>query len=1548
MYSEASVSAVSTRSTMQVNVETQMGNFGFVAPLVDQMLQEKTHVGFFVNIAQIYFIIQFLFSSLWPLSDVYNSTKEGVLNVLNTILSIVYFSPSPTSSLTTALTIAVTGVMIVLIFWFFFLFHSFTKNHQFYKFSIIATKFAYEFLVPVLIFPAALSLGNAIFMLHSTSNSLYWAHIVFSFLSFIFLLVLFLFLYNVSCKSLFISTTVFGSFDSRVVTFVAVSSVIYPVYSLLYNFPVWIRIAIQVIHLAIFVYVLVDNFRISFHNFASSVLFAALALTVVVDDLYFIAAEFFSVTAVIPFIVMLCVFVCSAIAFVFIFRKKIDRVVEFMEQLSASEGNNFDEYDFSESAAIVYLRVGFQKMCQVIIDFSFIHYIVKIFPDKSILAASAQIISFFPSEVRQMNSILSKLYNNANLSFIEMCISYQYMRVKTLRQSSVSAAATERIQELRTISQNCRNDINSFWTRTDTSIAFMENMGKRMNGEKGQWQMNIMNYPNNSKMAEEFSVYLAECPVELDASLAQLNRAQVIEDGNVTAVDPAFKAFVAAYPNYLIKKIVGVNGNIIARKRTNRKKGSTSSSSSVGSKLLSDSTVIDLDQEEMLAKQVLTYPKLRLALNRSLHDRSSTTIRYIPFAALISLVLIIVTFVVIFFYTKSALQEPKTSLEKLVYSTRTRFNIDIATASLVLSFAKNTGRMTDENIKAFLGPTDESDGYIQLDKDLSKTAGTYTTVAEASLRQFLDKMSEKASDGSDLYNLTSVLLNNEVNFSFCFSGDPFQITGNLKDVYVHSFYSINQLANNHDFADWYTNNDDYCELLNIILPVSDGTDTLYDNLVEDQSKATNDLYKLIMYFYAFIPFIFLVVALPITILVLVFVSDVKKIQRLLLKVDSEVKQRATEPISKNGKFNEESSERREYSSQLPLFVCLIILIGAGVAVLTYFAVKRVIDATQRIDNFNTWMIHASNRMTFSAEASLFALQAIILNDPSMETFITRETATTKSTEDVEKFYEANSELLQSIDGVSSYGYDSVLDDINLKQPCTLDPTSSTSSMREVYTCSSLAQVITILKNIITEILAVPDKFNGEFADDNTLGMIKIISDVIWPRSWQAIDRIEVLNNNEFDNTIRTLLIFIFVSTALGIIGLIISLFLQSLMKISYNVNFVVLQHLKPLDIINEQALLGYLLNKTMSKNTTNMGISQSIVHTSADGIISTSLAGIIESVNPAVSAMLGYTPDQMLGQQIYQFFVEADMESIQQQVAMMKNGQASFLFQKNASLFTDTKEPIICLLSIIGMTNESGTLTSFVFMFKNETDVEEAKKEAEKAKQQSEQLLYQILPKDIVLRLNQGEKDISFAVPSATICFIDIVRFSEFASTLTPSQILGTLSSLFTEFDAVLAHYLSLIKIKLIGDVYMAAGGLFMGEDNNPNVHAEEMVLFTFEALNVLEEINNKMSSNLSVRIGVNTGGPIIAGVLGTDKPTFDIIGDPINVASRLQSTSLPGKVQISQTTKDLISGSSGFEIELRNEVYLKGKGKTQTYFVAPFYQTSTYASGILPPLNQN
>jgi class 3 adenylate cyclase len=289
---------------------------------------------------------------------------------------------------------------------------------------------------------------------------------------------------------------------------------------------------------------------------------------------------------------------------------------------------------------------------------------------------------------------------------------------------------------------------------------------------------------------------------------------------------------------------------------------------------------------------------------------------------------------------------------------------------------------------------------------------------------------------------------------------------------------------------------------------------------------------------------------------------------------------------------------------------------------------------------------------------------------------------------------------------------------------------------------------------------------------------------------------------------------------------------------------------------------------------------------------------------------------------------QADGAKLQQRMEMMVRKECPRNFTDTVQCTNESDAIVDCNMTLMGIDSGDGDLSSFVIILRDITHLVAQQEQAELAKAQSEKLLYEILPRDIVNRINQQEKDITFVVDSATLMFIDIQKFSQYTANLTPQEIMGNLSLIFGGFDSLLPKYPLITKIKLIGDVYMCGAGLF-NPDDEPEKHAEQMIRFALEALRVLEETNVKLGANLSVRIGINTGGPIIAGVLGTDKPVFDIIGDPINIAARLQSTCVPGRVQISEDTFSLVRGH-GFLIEPRGEVFLKGKGNRPAYLVSP------------------
>lgn len=205
-------------------------------------------------------------------------------------------------------------------------------------------------------------------------------------------------------------------------------------------------------------------------------------------------------------------------------------------------------------------------------------------------------------------------------------------------------------------------------------------------------------------------------------------------------------------------------------------------------------------------------------------------------------------------------------------------------------------------------------------------------------------------------------------------------------------------------------------------------------------------------------------------------------------------------------------------------------------------------------------------------------------------------------------------------------------------------------------------------------------------------------------------------------------------------------------------------------------------------------------------------------------------------------------------------------------------------------------------------------------KERSEQLLLNILPAPIVARLKSGETVIADHVSDVTILFADFVGFTELSSRLPAPDLVGVLGRVFSAFDS-LALKFGVEKIKTIGDAYMVACGLFGNRDD----HAHAVADMALAMAETLETLNDTLPAPLEIRMGINSGD-VVAGVIGAHKFIYDIWGDAVNIASRLESNSMPGRIQVSRSTYEHLC--MDFILKPRDGLEIKGKGAMEAFFL--------------------
>lgn len=251
----------------------------------------------------------------------------------------------------------------------------------------------------------------------------------------------------------------------------------------------------------------------------------------------------------------------------------------------------------------------------------------------------------------------------------------------------------------------------------------------------------------------------------------------------------------------------------------------------------------------------------------------------------------------------------------------------------------------------------------------------------------------------------------------------------------------------------------------------------------------------------------------------------------------------------------------------------------------------------------------------------------------------------------------------------------------------------------------------------------------------------------------------------------------------------------------------------------------------------------------------------------------------------------------------------------------------IAKLNKEGSTSILNNLLSRMEQYANNLEnlVEERTQAYLEEKRKAENLLYQILPHSVADQLKRGETVQAEAFDSVTIYFSDIVGFTSMSAESTPLQVVTLLNDLYTCFDAIIDNF-DVYKVETIGDAYMVVSGLPV---RNGKLHAREIASMSLALLEQVKtfKIRHRPNDQLRLRIGIHTG-PVCAGVVGLKMPRYCLFGDTVNTASRMESTGEALRIHMSSATKEVLDEFGYFDLQLRGDVEMKGKGKMRTYWL--------------------
>jgi class 3 adenylate cyclase len=1107
----------------------------------------------------------------------------------------------------------------------------------------------------------------------------------------------------------------------------------------------------------------------------------------------------------------------------------------------------------------------------------------------------------------------------------------------------------EKFLKFKALNQSAFSTVSSFWKHIPLDISCLFEIYNEINQARLILNEGVNENPNSVRLREQYTSFCIDVAADFSGAINQYHHKMLIEEGHSFSVDYSFRSLCYSFPLYLRKKILDIHGRIL-QKAGNMEKVSYHISSSNLTTDKDGKLEIDQEHEDLISNQIMTYGKLRIAFQRAVEGRTSKYSTYMKVWGFVFMIISFIAIISVVFFTGSFFD----LISRVAYQQIIGYHWRVSNDNAILcylfkalmsqsgtSFNANT---FSEKYEKLMSEDISVNTIIDPFSNFEQQVHRFTIQSRSYFQELDNSFITDSKDGVDVYTNAFPYIHSGSNISTCsFNADKSKISRisvehmiPLSYVAAGSIFDIESIL----LQDTQTVMDSiqFCRVLHNMLVIMDqqsNFSSIIRDFAENWAKSQKSTSLLLL---SLIPAaIWTVGFIPLLIFYIFFIKDLKYILTVFKGVSEKDQNQAIAPFSKIDPNDVTDQTVKKNYSHTVRFIFFIIITAITclfcpmfLMIVFYYSYTVANDFASVIP----WTVYISAQQPLIFEVLIHTILAFYNHKD--QTYINRAKEKNLINETLFRFRRPINYLYEGFGCVPPIaGYNEEYDKAANQDVCESNPTLY-ATLHEQYRCKSSNYVAELAMDL-TEKFTRESYENAEgnsgslLHSDDFVHLFHLVNSHFLYQLIRMIDITSTFSSSIISNFESLGNICLALNIICSILAFIWNWIQPRIYDRAYSSAMTLFRRLSPYIVLENLNYSALVTQTSKSTSTDDMSLAEKIIFNSTTPIILLNRIHMIESVNSEVSHLLGFTPEQLLGQP-FEILIDIDeKDKVISTLTMMLEGQISENHEFQTKLISNENSSVNCHITIMGMkANNKEELSSYVLILRDESILLEQQEELEKAKQRSEELLYQILPKDIVNKINQGETDITFSVPLCSIIFIDIEKFSEYSSSLTPQQIMHSLSLVFGAYDEILKKYPLLTKIKLIGDDYLCAAGLF-NSDEEPQAHAEQIVSFGLNCIEAIEECNHKLESSLKVRVGINSGGPIIAGVFGTDNPTFDILGDTISVAALLQSTDVPGNVKISQDTYDLISPLNKFKIDQQDEIYLKGKGSTMTYLVTGF-----------------
>lgn len=1105
------------------------------------------------------------------------------------------------------------------------------------------------------------------------------------------------------------------------------------------------------------------------------------------------------------------------------------------------------------------------------------------------------------------------------------------------------------------------------------------------------WAEFLDKYPNDARFVSEYARFLLDCRCQFKESIHYQQRAKSIEKGTRVQNDRMFHRFVQKFPFYLKKGIVDTSGKLKKDlSNRNNQQQSQPPDYSVANAVQNDSSFEDSsdDIDIVEAEQYIPRAQLRIAFERAVSEINSIVIRKIIITEIITVLIAIVYSIIIAMKLVHMFDEKQELFNYLSYINKISRTYEMMTLKVTKMWSNYLyGNITKEDEINMFGPSiTDLPNYYNIDSSDDQTVFNLSLRGLSYLDQFSNSLYHSDLNGDSILNMTRLISDTKIISAACipqnntmYRDDQYITIDFLwRSIFIHSSRLVinpevvNLTDKSYLLCETYAKNlvlseatklitmnvsksfsYEYqllkrCNTSNFIdnepgIPVPDNPRTCPDpppiigapkdeNVPSNVEKHSDD--SILNFLIAFTPFLILALVYPATIFLssALWTEKMEMTKRLQSFSKQECKDASEVIIKKTDEYKTENNSilpQEMKKSSIAIYVINVFCILSLISLL----LVQLISGIYYSEDFDIIIEHSAlftslcHAVVTSAHDTLLLM---FLNDKengNKVNFINLEFIETRIKESLNSICLISNMLRRGYyDVPSAQKFMNSIQVIMFNERCPINPDSKYPI--DYYKCISFDQILSYFIGSINTMINSFDSYKTNSTEsllfwkliDTRLSLGYLELSEIYEQKFRSI-----MHSFTLIVWICFAIIILFIFSSFGI-----ELYSAAVSNGDLDTFKCLILHVDPVAFASNPQALSLIYGKKSLTDTKIISASHSVFYSSKDAMMSLNQDGVIESLNPAASNIFGYTPEQMLGQNI-KLLINPEIKNNNQlfyTIQLMKSGQCSLIYESDFSGLRDDETILPLKVTLIGFSSNDRVAGSFAIICRDKTEEEKQRIEVEKAQKESEELLLQYVPQEMLSKLNKEEPEIGFSVQLSSLIMINIVQFTSYMSTLPPKEVLTNLGKIFNNFDKILSSIPTSTKIKVMGDIYFAASGLFITE-LLPSSHATDMVNFGLKTLESIEELNIQMNTSFQLRIGVHSGGPTTAGVFGPTKQIFDIIGPTVSACQKLEQKCVPGTINISNDTLSLLPPGR-YHTEEHEILDLDGVPEQMTFILHP------------------